>query len=142
MDNNHVLHSNGVPDYIVDWLRPNYIKINKYFFLYEFEDPLTHQVIISPRLLFICTQLAIEAKGKFKILRAYDPGFIDDDEKDCYKDSHKNGMSVDLVPVNIDKDALAAICKRVGFDIVIVTENYLHCQITLNDYKDGPTNAT
>jgi hypothetical protein len=137
MDNDKVLHSNGVPDYIVDWYRPNYIKINKYFFLYEFEDDVTHQVILSPRLLFVCTQLAIEAKGKFKIIRAYDPGVDFDDETNCPVGSHKNGLSVDLVPEKIDKDALAAICKRVGFDIVFTYENYLHCQVTINDKQES-----
>jgi hypothetical protein len=46
-------------------------------------------------------------------------------------------MSVDLVPVNIDKDALAAICKRVGFDIILTYENYIHCQVTINDKQEG-----
>jgi hypothetical protein len=137
MDNDKVLHSNGVPDYIVDWSRPNYIKINKYFMLYEFEDVLTHQVILNPRLLFVCTQLAIEAKGKFQIIRAYVNRDKTNDDRDCPLYSHSNGMSVDLMPLNTDKDALTAICKRVGFDIIIITENFLHCQVTVSDNKDG-----
>lgn len=131
----------NVPEYITNMQRYNYVKISKYFMLYEFEDPLTHLLIIHPKLLLAATQLRITLKDKFTIIAAYKDPTAETTETIYSNDAHAAGLAIDVIPNNIAKETLKLVAQGSGFDSVMNYSEYLHLEVALKVPSGAKNNA-
>jgi len=126
---------NKTPNYIVDFNKYNYVKVNNYFFLYDFEDPITHLVLIHPKILLAATQVAIALRDKISIIAGYMNERYSDMESLEDFEAHNTGRAVDFTPDNTDKVTLMAVCEASGFNVVKEYEHYIHAEICFT--KEG-----
>jgi len=131
MSGEGIAPNTNVPEYITSMQQYNYIKLSKYFFLYEFEDPLTHLVIIHPKLLLAATQLRITLKDKFTIIAAYKDPTAETTEGSYSHEAHAAGLAIDVIPVNISKENLKLVAEGSGFNGIIDYVEYLHLEVAL-----------
>jgi hypothetical protein len=131
MSGEGIAPNTNIPEYITNMMQYNYVRISKYFILYEFEDPITHKVIIHPKLLLAATMLKITIKDKFTIIAAYKEAVEGSGEELCSFDAHTAGLAIDVLVKDISKDAFKLIAKGSGFDYVQDCTEYFHLEVAL-----------
>lgn len=119
----------------------NYIRISKYFLLYEFEDPITHLVIIHPKMLLAATELRITLKDKFTIIAAYKDPKAETYEGCSDHLSHSGGLAIDVIPVEIPKTTLRLVAEASGFNNITDYSEYLHLEVALKVPAGAKTNG-
>ena len=141
MDNNNIAPNTNVPDYITNMQQYNYVRLSKYFMLYEFEDPITHLVILHPKLLLAATQLRITLKDKFTVIAAYKDPKAETTEGSYSHDAHAAGLAIDVIHKDIDKATFKLVAEGSGFNSIVDYSEYIHLEVALKIPTGVKTNA-
>jgi len=135
MKNAEKSNNDKVPGYIADLSRYNYVKLNNYFFLYDFEDPLTHLVKIHPKILLAATQVMITLKDKVTIIAGYMNERYSGMESVGEFEAHYAGRAVDFTSCGLSENTLKVVCEASGFNRIIKYAMYTHAEIDFT--KEG-----
>lgn len=141
MDDENIAPNTRVPDYITNMMQYNYIRISKYFMLYEFEDPITHLVILHPKMLLAATELRINLKDKFTIIAGYKEPKAETLEGCNTHLAHSAGLAIDVIIRDINKDNFIKIAESSGFNITGDFIEYIHLEVELKVPIGAKTDA-